>query len=248
MLSIIAKTIKIHVFTISAIIAVCISVDVFAADRTLYISSAFRAPYIEPPYDGLVWSRLKNIENGLDIQFKFVDVPAARSLVLANSAQIDGDVIRRYEIGEHYPDLIRVPQAVIEIEISVFSWDPDNIIHSFSDFNKMNEGIVATQIGRKFIEKNLSSIRNSMFVNDIEHIFSLLEKKRIDFVVLDRPTALAAMGSRFGDSLFEVSSKPLSKVKYYLYLHKKHADLVDLISAELERDYYIVDEMLSSAH
>lgn len=233
MISLALRHILISILTVSAVL---ISIDVRAEQRVLFISSAFRAPYIDPPHNGSVWSLLKKVGSEVDIEFNFVDVPAARSLLLANTGQIDGDVIRRYEIGDYFPELIRVPTPVVEIAISVYSWDPGKTINSFYDFRKVDTGIVATQIGRKYIERNLSSIRNSMFVSDVEDIFSLLALKRINFVVIDRPTAIDVMGNRYGDTLFEVSSKPLSNVKYYLYLHKKHADIVDIINHELEKN------------
>ncbi len=205
-----------------------------SSERVLHISSAFRAPYILPPDDGIVWSKIKKVGSRIGIEFKFVDTPAARSLLLANSGQLDGDLIRRHDVVENYPDLIQVPTAVITIEISIFSWDPSRRIDAFQDFKLIDSDIIATQIGRKFIERKLHAFHNSIFVSDVEDIFSLLERKRIDYVVLDRLTALDVMGGRFGNTLFEVAPEPLSRVDHYLFLHKKHADLVDPINQELE--------------
>jgi len=211
-----------------------ISCVVKAESQRLLIGSAFRAPYIEPPNGGTVWSLLKQVESELDVEFVFADVPAARALMLANKGVLDGDVMRVEEIREDHPNLVRVPTVVSVNEIAVFSWNPELKINSFEEIAAAQKLAVATLIGRKFIQRNLPNKNNRIFLEGIELLFALLEHKRVELVVLDRRSAYHAVWDDLGKTVFEISEQPLATRHYYLYLHQRHTELVPRLNTALE--------------
>jgi len=192
----------------------------------LVLSSAFRAPFIELPEGGTVWPKLKQLEPTLGIEFVFVDVPAARVLVAANSGTIDGDILRVETITETHPDLVRVPFELAVVELTAFSWKPGLDINSFEQMAEMDHIVVSTQIGRKFTQKKIENYKNRLFVEKASQLFELLEQRRSDIVLLDRSTAHVIIGNRLDKTIFEVCGEPLARRKLYMFLHKKHAALV----------------------
>ena len=213
--------------------------DAESASIMLTLGSAFRAPYINPPDDGLVWRIITGLETQPSIKFRFSDLPAARSLALANNGVIDGDIIRIRDINREFQNLVRVEVPICTIEISAFSWTPNVTVGSFAALADMDDLVLSTQIGRKLIQSKLEAAPNRLFVESVQRLFVLLEQKRSDIVVLDRPTAYWIIGKRLKRSIYEVADTPLAQQDYYLYLHKKHAALVpaleQALAAKLDR-------------
>jgi len=200
----------------------------------LRIGSAFREPFIIQPDSGIAWGKLKQLEPSLNVEFIFVEMPAARSLVLTDHGVLDGDFLRIESIGVTYPNLVQVPYVFTVLELAAYSWRPELVINSFADLGEHAEYVVATQIGRKFLENKIRSFKNRLFVENLDQLFNLLEMKRSDIVVLDRLSAREVIGDKLGKTIFEVSSKPLAKLDLYLFLNKKHADLVPAIMKALQ--------------
>jgi len=199
----------------------------------LTIGSAFRAPYIEPPDGGTVWSLLVDLDMEPKVKFVFAAVPAARSIALANNGVLDGDIIRSGAAGVTHTNLIRVDVAVCIIEIVAFSWQRDMKVNSFTQMSDIDDIVVSTKIGRKLLQSRLQRYPNRLFVESAEKLFSLLEQKRSDVAILDRGTAYRVIGDRLGRTIFQVSDRPLLAREHYLYLHMKHAALVPEIEKAL---------------
>jgi len=206
-----------------------------AAKIQLKLGSAFRAPYIVPPNGGIAWEKLKRLESRLNIDFTFAEMPAARAIALADHGVLDGDFLRVEAVGLTHPNLIRVPHVFAVHDIAVFSWRPELQVNSFEELETFEDYVIATKIGRKFLESKTQNLKNHLLVTELDQLFKLLEARRSDFVLLDRMSAYTALGDRLGKTIFEVSPKPLISLKLYLYLNKKHAALVPEIMQAVQQ-------------
>jgi len=204
--------------------------------KQLRLGSAFREPYIIPPEGGSVWQRLTRIEQQVGVDFVFVDLPAARSIVSANRGVIDGDLLRTNMVSATMPNLVRVPYALVTIEAAAFTWMPDLKVCNFQELSGIKDVVVSTQIGRKYSQNKLRNYKNRLFVETAEQLFNILEQQRSDIAVLDRPSAYRAIGDRLGKTIFETCETPLITQHLYMFLHKKHEGLVSKIATALTKD------------
>ena len=157
-----------------------------------------------------------------------VILPYERSLQMSNGAQIDGELVRSSSIELQSPHLIRVPEAVLDIDIVVISREP---IDLSPGWNALSGKSVGWLLGMKVIEQNLPKTAHVIGVKSIKQLFSMLIKKRVDYVVFMESFGISFLGKESHGLL--VNTPPLAKVSNYTYLHEKHALLVPKLAASL---------------
>lgn len=190
--------------------------------QTLVIST----PAI-PPVSGenLQPGYLKNIivaagkRIGVDISFQHL--PAKRSLITSNAGITHGELHRVEGLEKYYPNLIRVPEAVLLDQFVGFAAKPGLHIKDWSD---------TTQYTLYYPRG--WTIYSSFFGHDYAHhpgnqgdiLFKMVESGRIDIAMhtLDKGTYIAQQNNI---KVYPVS--PAFAIKpMYVYLHKSKANLV----------------------
>jgi polar amino acid transport system substrate-binding protein len=149
-----------------------------------------------------------------------------RALYDANEGVDDGNFVRTDELGDQYPNLIAVPEPVMQAEFVVFSKKASLHISGWNDLNQYNVGIIR---GCKISENHLTRAKSVTRVKDLRLLMNLLVEDKVDVVVYDR-----IHGKVFLDKInqhgIHVARRPLAKKDMYLYLHKKHRDLAPLLA------------------
>lgn len=198
-----------------------------AAAETLYINTAFGPPVAGP--DGFFNHLMAHLMAPLGYEVTIQAPPAERALLLANSGVDDGDGPRIPGLARHYPNLIRVPEPVMEVDFVAFT---KRLVFDTDDWESLAPYCVAMVTGWKILERNIRTHAELLSVKHPEGLFRLLNGGRTEVAVIDRFSG-HAMARSVGLEHYNILSPPLATTPMYLYLHRKHARLVPHITARL---------------
>lgn len=166
----------------------------------------------------------------LGIAINGKELPAARALALSNDGVLDGEINRIEGMEKLYPNLIRVPVAIGQMEGVVFT---KGLNFPVTGWDSLRPYRIGTRIGLKFAELGTVGM-NVERVSTVEQSFAKLAAGRVDVVVEARLSGLwqLQLAGLRGIAPLE---PPLVKFRLFHYLHKKHANLVPRITAVLEK-------------
>ena len=119
---------------------------------------------------------------------------------------------------------------LIEGEFVVFSHEKIDVRAGWQALSGKSVGIV---IGMKIIEKNVPTDAMVTRVKDEKLLFTLLEKKRIDYAIFLRNIGEYYL---YKNNIKGLVASPMSldRIPAYVYLHPKHALLVPRLASELK--------------
>tara|TARA_R110001583_G_scaffold21088_2_gene80261 strand:+ start:3550 stop:4233 length:684 start_codon:yes stop_codon:yes gene_type:complete len=179
----------------------------------------------------LVFSKVENVQDqivseeilkvayekiGISIDIK--GMPAKRSIQETNEGKVDGEVSRVFQIGELYPELIRIPTSINVIEPSVFSKNLHFTVTDCDDLKDYSVGIVR---GAKFAELCTEKMDYVFVTKNINQALKLLDRNRVDIVIATKGNGLAALKKEGLESIY-ILSPALTKMPLYHYLNPKH--------------------------
>jgi polar amino acid transport system substrate-binding protein len=171
--------------------------------------------------------------------------PGERSLVSANSGEMDGELYRKVGMELVYPNLVIVPVPLQTYEIVVFSLGTRFTIAGWDSLRPYSLGFVR---GVKIIEQNTTGMR--IFpVQTIDQAFQMLSLGRIDVVIGNRRSALAAIKAMKLDGV-QMLEPALAAFPVYHYLNKKNAALVPRLGNVLQqmRNEKLIEKIQNSVY
>lgn len=166
----------------------------------------------------------------LGVKFNLTSLPSERSLQFANQGEVDGEGLRVAGLGQQYPDLIQVPERYIRISFVAFA--KDRTISLDKGWASLASRSVAHITGWKLFEAQAGAARLVNKVDKSEQLFRMLDSGRVDlalYTLTDGNAMLRDMGLKDIVAL----TPALQEVDMYLYLHKKHAELVPKLAQQL---------------
>ena len=169
---------------------------------------------------------------GLDVTL--VVLPFERALINANAGTEDGDMFRAAGFEKDFPNLVVVPEKVLDLDFVAYTLRPDVQVRDWNELASYRVGYVT---GWKILERNVKAAREITTVRAIDHLFPLLASGRID-VALITPWQGVRLGRPSGLAL-RALEPPLARVPMFIYLHRRHEALVAPLTAallELKRD------------
>ncbi len=193
--------------------------------ETLTLNTAFDGP-IRTVFESLMKEALGR--NGFTVSVQ--SLPAERAIQQANSGMNDGDGPRVAGLDRQYPDLIQVPEKLLDMEFVGFSKNAMIRTDRWESLKPYRIGIIR---GWKILESNIVGTRSLEIVGSAEALFNLLEKDRIDIAVTGKAEGLNRIREQKMKNI-RVLNPPLAKKEMFLYLHKKHEKLVPEIAASLK--------------
>jgi len=164
------------------------------------------------------------------VKLRLVKLPAERALLNANAGIEDGDLTRIAGLEAQYPNLIRVPEKLVDWEFSAFSMNP-NIP---GNLDALRTHSVAHIKGWKIYEQMMGGAPAVVTAEDSVQLFRLLEMKRVEVVLYMRWMGLAKIREQNLQGVV-VLEPSLATREMYIYLHKRHAHLVPKIAAALRQ-------------
>lgn len=166
-----------------------------------------------------------------------VVLPPARSLIMANNGNVDGELFRSYRIEENYRKLIRVPVVLGYGEIVVMTQKKYMVVENWSDLEKYS---IASLIGVPIIEEKTRG-SNIYFLSGADNLILQVLTGHTEAVVAPKSVLLAGLDSLVAngihkklpiDDLYFLDS-PLERNAYYHYLNEKNIDLLEGITKAL---------------
>lgn len=217
-----------------------------AAD-TLVLNTGLLAPYTRPDRSGFLDRLVAELFRRIGIKAEVQVYEASeRALQSANNGIDDGIAMRIRGLEVQYPNLIRVPEKVIDNDFVAYSRKHD---FPTRDWNALTPYHVAHIIGWKVFENALGSRGEVTKVKDAQQLFELLRQDRSDVVLYERWQGLWRAREAGLDA--KVLEPPLATQEMFIYLHRKHEAQVGRVAAalaEMKRDgsyRLIFDETLA---
>ena len=184
-----------------------------------------------PGYMGLI---AREAFGRIGVKVTISSLPGERALINANSGLDDGDLLRIPGLEKAYPNLIRIPEKVMDFEFVAFTLNQQIQVKNLAGLAPYT---VAYVTGWKFYENRVKQAQEVTRVRNLQELFELLKKGRSEIVLAERWQGLwAAKQSGLKVRLLQ----PAFKVSdMYMYLNKRHAALVPEVAqalAAMKRD------------
>jgi polar amino acid transport system substrate-binding protein len=215
---------------------------------TIVLNTANSPPNSTPNQTGICDRVLIEAFKSIGVPMRIVHVPSERALINANEGIDDGNYARVEGMNEMYPNLVRVPENITKFEFVAFSKRLNFRITDWDSLKPYDVGIIT---GWKILEANLVRAKSLTRVKNANILFDLLHNDKTDIIVYDQRQGLALLKKlRYTD--IHIMRPPLAVKDMYLYLHKKHKDLVPLLTEAIryikENGTYnkIVNEVLNA--
>lgn len=187
---------------------------------TLVLSDTYDTPYTTPTGDGFLDLVLKEAFRRAGFNLKMVQVSPERALLNANAGVEDGVSARIAGLEKNYPNLLRVPEKVLDFPFVAFARESklDN-----ASWDKLMTVSVGHIQGWKIFEQSLKPGTTVTIVDTAEQLFTMLDKNRIDVALYERWLGLA-LAKKMGIGNVRVVEPALAEREMFIYLHKRHAD------------------------
>jgi len=214
-----------------------------AQTETLTLSTAATPPLSTRAQDGFLDTIAKQMFKRNNLDLDIIHLPAERALRSSNSGVIDGELIRIEGMEKIYKNLIPVPETIFIQEFVAFTKNPSLEIRGWDDLKPLT---VAYIKGWKIFEINIPKQTKTIIAKDTGQLFALLEKNRVDAVLLSKLLGQDVIFRRKQGGI--QMSPPLMQKNMHLFLHRKHKNLIPGLDKALKeiKAEGIYDEKLNA--
>jgi len=223
-----------------ALLAACVAGLVaprlaLAAPPSLTLATGTREPLVSSPgRPGFAEEVAREAFRRSGLDLTVVPLPIERALINANAGIEDGDLFRAAGFEKDYPNLVQVPQPLMDQDFVAFALRPDIEVRGWADLTRYSVGFIT---GQKIIERHLKDVKNLTATRDHDQLPALLVNGRADVVIDNR--WVGVLVARRTKVAARVLEPPLLRVPMYMYLHRRHEALVAPLAAalaEIKRD------------
>jgi polar amino acid transport system substrate-binding protein len=200
-----------------------------AARPTLTLATGALPPLTSAPgHVGFLDALAQEIFNRVGTDATVVRLPVERALINANAGIEDGDMFRAAGFEKDYPNLVQVPEKVLDFDFVAYATRADVQVREWNDLARYSVGYVT---GWKLYERNARIARDITTVRALDQLFQLLAAGRADVVLLDRWQGLWL--AREAGLAVRPLDPPLARAEMFIYLHRRHAALVRPLAGAL---------------
>lgn len=201
-----------------------------AETQTLVLNDTNAAPFTTEAGDGFLDIVAREAFRRAGFRLKLERIPPERGLLNANAGLEDGDLTRIAGLEKAYPNLVRVPEKLVDWHFVAFTRKPDLQNASWATLHALSVGHIK---GWKIYEQNLKQHSQVTTVDNAEQLFTMLDKNRIEVALYERSLGLALLQT-MGMKNIRVIEPSLAEREMFIYLHRKHADKAPSIAATLQ--------------
>lgn len=206
-----------------------LSVAAESLAEPLYLNTGTRDPYTTQEHQGFLDLVIKEVFTrvGRDAEVSVYQA-SKRALANANEGVDDGAAMRVKGLDKKFPNLIRVPEVLLQNDFIAVGTRDDLTIEGFADLENL---AISYILGWQIFQNNLKDHAHTTHAKDPQQMFTLLQRDRADVILYERWQGLW----RAHDLGLEVTAHepPLASVDMFIYVHKKHADLVEPLAQAL---------------
>ena len=197
----------------------------------LVFNSTGQPPLNTKNGQGFIDEVIREVIQHTGYQLQIQILPAERALHSLNAGLIDGEMSRIKGLKTLYPNLIRVPEKIMDWEFVVFSKKPIDLSHGWQSLAGKN---IAYITGWKILEKNIPDTAITTKVKNSEQLFKLLDRDRVDFIIYEHWGGQYLL-KKLSSNNIHLRTPALIKKEMYIYLYKKHSNIIDKLSNALKQ-------------
>ena len=194
----------------------------------LTLNDANAPPYTTPEGEGFIDAVAGEAFRRVGVRLRLVKLPAERGLLNANAGIEDGDVTRIAGLEAQYPNLVRVPEKLVDWEFTAFSKNA-SLPATWDGIRSQTVGLVR---GWKIYENQMLGAPAVFALDDSRQLFRLLQLDRIDVALHERWIGSGLLKQQNIGGVVALTP-PLAKREMFIYLHKKHAALAPKLATAL---------------
>jgi len=203
--------------------------DPVDSDHTIVLNTTGKEPLSTPDHQGLMDQLATEAFRRCGYTLMFDALPAERALRNADKGIIDGELARIKGMEKIYPNLIRVPEKLIDWYFVAYSKNPLDLANGWESLAQRN---IAFITGWKIFEQNSPESASITKVRNADQLFTLLSRGRTDIALFN-----LASGNYLVEKLklkdVKAQMPPLAVREMYIYLNKKHSRLVPILAKSL---------------
>lgn len=199
-----------------------------AGRPVLVLNDTNEPPYTTAARDGFLDVVAGEAFRRIGFELRLVKLPPERGLINANAGIEDGDLTRIAGLEKQYPNLVRVPEKLMDWVFAAFSQDPTIT----PTWPVLRTRVVGHIKGWKIYEQNLAGAERVITADDPTQLFRLIELKRIDVALYERWLGIA-LARQLGLKKVRPLAPPLATREMFIYLHKRHTHLAPKLAVTL---------------
>lgn len=174
---------------------------------------------------------LKKAYKSLDIDISIKTFPAKRALKMANEGHADGEMLRVKGIEASFPNLVHIPVPLCSVK-SILVVNDKVKAKNYDELRKYRFGTVA---GFAYQEDTIKKHKlNAIRVNQNKKLIDLMLINRVDAIFLSKQASIELLNNP-QKKAFKILNEFTQSVYFYHYLHKKHYEIIPLITNELKK-------------
>ena len=211
-----------RMFKHSVVLIICVYSFAANAEQILRLNTVTNLPLHSPEHTGFLDKVAGQMMEDNGYRLQTVQLPAERGLINSNAGLEDGEMIRVAGMEKFYPNLIPIPEKLIDMEFAVFS---KQAIDLKKGWKALENKTVAFINGWKILEINIPKTAEITKVKTPKQLFTLLKQGRTDYIIYSKWSGLYLL-DKMGMHEVKQQQPLLAKKGMFMYLHKKHKKLI----------------------
>lgn len=199
-----------------------------ADEQPFTVSTSYKSLLSNPEQTGMLDLIVKEAFRRIGIEAEIVFNPTERSLADVDAGLLDAELNRIEGMEKNFPNLVRVPEPNMVMDFVAFS-KKDYQIDGWESISDFHIGLVS---GWKILEENTKGFPHVVTVPTETELFNMLDLDRIDVALYSKLTGYEQIHLRELEGIHHLEP-PLERRNMYLYVHKRHSDLVQLLAEAL---------------
>lgn len=201
-----------------------------SSNPVLVFASSGQAPLHGSKEDGFLESITREILKRIGYDLEIEIYPTARSIYNLNNGLVDGEMSRIGGLEDSYPKIIHVSEKLYDVIFYIYS---KKKIDSQLGWKALENKKVAYIHGWKIIDINIPETAIVTRAKNNKQLLDLINKGRVDYFIysgwLDE-----SFRNELKQSGIHHHHPALDKRPVYMYLNKKHSDLIPLLKQAMQ--------------
>jgi len=202
------------------------------AREEFILNTAFTMPLSSEQQNGTFDRLMQATFERLNMDVFIERPPAERALRQANSGLEDGDGPRVSGLNKSYPNLLQVPEKVIDMNFVAFT--QGNLQFSTQSWDSLKSYNVGIVTGWKILEKNIVNSKSLLKLKNPKELMAALKSGEIEVAIISEETG-RYVGKQVGIEKLNVMQPAFASREMFLYLHKKYKALIPKVADTLRQ-------------
>ncbi len=196
------------------------------ADENVIVASATELSRVAAVTETIMVRAYAALGYKLNISY----LPGELALYKSSHGETDAELVRIEAVGRKYPNLVRVPEALIDVRGMAFSWNDTMRFQGEQDLWGRRIGIVK---GIQWAAK-ITEGQSPILAHNVHHLFELLANRQIDIALEAQLTGQPELKHFPNRDLVMLLETPIQFPVFH-FLNKKHLNLIAPLAEEIRK-------------